>query len=412
MKKAIALLLAAIMLLSTAACSTGKPQHTGTESGKTSPEEAPPIITFDVEIKTSPDKYTWYVKNYVEKNAASVGYTSIGGDRMDTYGSGYIKLILLTPKGEYVDIHSEDELKNWRVIGQSLAPNTEIKYTFAVDPDGNEYENLISSQNIEEIVLAVAPVGSNATVPGMTAISTNADRYTRYIRDYVGRNLTQCGYTSIGGDRMDTYGAAYVQLTVVTVNGDFLDLEDEEALKNWVVVSQNILPNTELKLTYSLDPAGKEYDNLVAHQGIEEILLAVAPVGTDGEIPTLAVVSPSPDKYTVYIREYVGRTLAHCGYVSMGGKLMDQYGNAYVHLAVYADDGSYVDIQNSSDMKNYVVIAQNIVPNTELKMVYSVDSNGNEYDNLVASQNIEEIELIVTKVNSYTEAPEETVPET
>ena len=91
---------------------------------------------------------------------------------------------------------------------------------------------------------------------------------------------------------------------------------------------------------------------------------------------------------------------------------MDQYGNAYVHLAVYADDGSYVDIQNSSDMKNYVVIAQNIVPNTELKMVYSVDSNGNEYDNLVASQNIEEIELIVTKVNSYTEAPEETVPET
>ena len=172
MKKAIALLLAAIMLLSTAACSTGKPQHTGTESGKTSPEEAPPIITFDVEIKTSPDKYTWYVKNYVGKNAASVGYTSIGGDRMDTYGSGYIKLILLTPKGEYVDIHSEDELKNWRVIGQSLAPNTELKMVYSVDSNGNEYDNLVASQNIEEIELIVTKVNSYTEAPEETVPET------------------------------------------------------------------------------------------------------------------------------------------------------------------------------------------------------------------------------------------------
>ena len=413
MKKAIALLLAAAMLLSMTACSTEQSQSTGVETGDVSQEKAPVIIPFDnVEIKASPDKYTWYIKNYVGKNAASVGYTSMGGARMDSYGSGYIELILLTPNGEYVDIHDEDDLKNWRIIGQNLEPNTEIKYTFDVDSDGNEYDNLIATQNIEEIVLAVAPVGGSVDAPTMTAINTTADRYTLYIRDYVGRNLTQCGYTSMGGNRMDAYGAAYVQLTMVTTNGDFVDIGDEESMKNWVVVAQNILPNTELKLTYDVDPDGKEYDNLVAYQNVEEILLAVAPVGEDAEVPVMTAIDPSPDKYTAYISDYVGRTLSHCGYVSMGGKLMDQYGNAYVHLAVYADDGSYVDIHDNSDLKNYVVVAQNVAPNTELKMVYSVDSKGNEYDNLVDTQNIEEIELAVTKVNSYTEEPEETVPET
>ena len=36
-----------------------------------------------VTIKTSPDKYTWYIKDYVGKNVASFGYTSMGGHRMD-----------------------------------------------------------------------------------------------------------------------------------------------------------------------------------------------------------------------------------------------------------------------------------------------------------------------------------------
>ena len=413
MKKVIALFLVAAMLLSITACSTEKSQSAGAETGDVNQEKAPVIIPFDnVEIKASPDKYTWYIKNYVGKNAASVGYTSMGGDRMDSYGSGYIELILLTPNGEYVNIHNEDDLKNWRIIGQSLEPNTEIKYTFDADSEGKEYDNLLATQNIEEIVLAVAPVGGSVDAPVMTAINTTADRYTLYIRDYVGRNLTQCGYTSMGGNRMDAYGAAYVQLTMVSTNGDFVDIGDEESMKNWVVVAQNILPHTELKLTYDVDSDGNEYDNLVVHQNVEEILLAVAPVGEDLEIPVLTPIDPSPDKYMAYISDYVGRTLAHCGYVSMDGKLMDQYGNAYVHLAVYADDGSYVDIHDSGDIKNYVVTAQNVAPNTELKMVYSVDSKGNEYDNLVDTQNIEEIELTVTKVNSYTEEPEKTVPKT
>lgn len=414
MKKTIALLLAVVMLLSLVACGTEQPQSTAGQTGSNEKSDTPVSNPFaNVEIKTSPDKYTWYIKNYAGKNMASIGYTSMGGDRMDSYGNGYIQLILRTPNGEYVDIHNEDDLKNWRVIGQSLEPNTEIKYTYQVDSDGEEYDNLIAYQNIEEIVLALAPVGGNAAVPEMTAINTSADRYTLFVREYVGRNLTQCGYTSMGGDRMDAYGSAYVQLSLVSTNGDFVDIQEEESMKEWVVVAQNIAPNAELKLTYQLDEDGNEYDNLISYQNIEEIVLAVAPAGEAVEAPSLTTIGPSPDRYTNYIRDYTGRTLAQCGYVSMAGKLMDQYASAYIHLAVYADDGSFVDINDEAVLKNYVVTSQSITPNTELKMTYSVDSDGNEYDNLIDTQNIEEIELYVTRVNSYSNEQEEkeaTVP--
>ena len=144
MKKTIALLLAVVMLLSLVACGTEQPQSTAVQTGSNEKSDTPVSNPFaNVEIKTSPDKYTWYIKNYAGKNMASIGYTSMGGDRMDSYGNGYIQLILRTPNGEYVDIHNEDDLKNWRVIGQSLEPNTEIKYTYQVDSDGEEYDNLI-----------------------------------------------------------------------------------------------------------------------------------------------------------------------------------------------------------------------------------------------------------------------------
>ena len=238
-------------------------------------------------------------------------------------------------------------------------------------------------------------------------IKTSPDKYTWYIKNYVGKNMASIGYTSMGGDRMDTYGNAYVRLALVSTNGDYVDIENEEVLRNWVVVAQNILPNTELKLSYQLDSDGNEYDNLISHQSIEEILLAVSPVGETAEIPSLTAINASPDRYTAYIYDYVGRTLDQCGYVSMAGKLMQQYGSAYVHLAVYAEDGSYVDIQDPDTLKNYVVTRQSIAPNNELKMVYSKDSNGNEYDNLIDTQNIEEIELYVVLVNSYTAQPDE-----
>lgn len=49
-----------------------------------------------------------------------------------------------------------------------------------------------------------------------------------------------------------------------------------------------------------------------------------------------------------------------------------------------------------------MVTGQSVSPNTELKLVFDKDSDGKEYDSLVDTQNIEEIELYVTKLSSQT----------
>lgn len=233
-----------------------------------------------VTIKNSPDKYTWYIKNYVGKNCASFGYTSMGGDRMDHYGAGYIELVLITPDGTYIDIETDDDLKQYVVTAQNYAPNTELKYVFDTDEDGNEYDNLVQSQSIEEIVLCVKKVGSSEeTSLGLTEITPSPDKYTWYIRDYTGRNLASCGYLSMGGNRMDHYGAGYIKFVIVPEDGSFIDPEDTELLKNYVITGQSVLPNTELKYVFDTDSEGNEYDNLVQSQNIEEIELMVKLVG-------------------------------------------------------------------------------------------------------------------------------------
>lgn len=233
-----------------------------------------------VTIKNSPDKYTWYIKNYVGKNCASFGYTSMGGDRMDHYGAGYIELVLITPDGTYIDIETDDDLKQYVVTAQSYAPNTELKYVFDTDEYGNEYDNLVQSQSIEEIVLCVKKVGSSEEASlGLTEITPSPDKYTWYIRDYTGRNLASCGYLSMGGNRMDHYGAGYIKFVIVPEDGSFIDPEDTELLKNYVITGQSVLPNTELKYVFDTDSEGNEYDNLVQSQNIEEIELMVKLVG-------------------------------------------------------------------------------------------------------------------------------------
>jgi len=229
-----------------------------------------------VDIKQSPDKYTWYIKDYVGKNAAAFGYTSMGGDRMDHYGEGYLKLILVNEDGTYIDISNEDDLKNYVVTAQNLAPNTELKYTFMEDESGEEYGSLISYQNIEEIVLAVKEVRSKESSIKLTEIKVSPDQYTWYIRDYVGRNLSFCGYASMGGQYRDAYGASTVVFVIITEDGSYIEPDDKEALKKYVVTEQSVSPNTELKLEFLADENGKVYNSLVESQNIEEIELYVS----------------------------------------------------------------------------------------------------------------------------------------
>lgn len=249
-----------------------------TEPIETVSKETVPVDS--VTIKQSPDKYTWYIKNYVGKNCASFGYTSLGGKRMDHYGAGYIELVLVTPDGAYIDIETDDDLKQYVVTAQNLAPNTELKYIFDKDSDGNEYDSLISRQSCEEIVLCVKKIGtSEETTLGLTAINPSPDKYTWYIRDYTGRNLASCGYLAMSGKRMDHYGAGYIRFVITSDDGTFIDPQDTELLKNYVITGQSVAPNTELTYVFDTDSDGNEYDNLVHSQNLEEIELTVKPVG-------------------------------------------------------------------------------------------------------------------------------------
>lgn len=201
---------------------------------------------------------------------------------MDHYGAGYIELVFVTPDGSYIDIETDDDLKQYVVTAQSLSPNTEMKYTFQTDSDGNEYDSLVATQSYEEIVLCVKKVGSNDEIAvGLTEIKSSPDKYTYYVRDYTGRNLASCGYLSMSGKRMDHYGAGYIRFVIVATDGSFIDPEDTELLKNYVITGQNIAPNTELKFEFMTDSNGDEYDSLIQSQNIEEIEITVKPINSN-----------------------------------------------------------------------------------------------------------------------------------
>lgn len=413
MKRILIVLLSAVMVLSLAACGgnldsgtnqtgeiTASEKAETTRPSATEPPTDEPSAHIPVVINPSPNKYTWYIKDYVGKNAASFGYTSLGGDRRDSYGAATLKLVFVMEDGSYIDIEDEDALKGYVVTAQNLAPNTELKLTFLKNSDGEEYSNLVDCQNYEEIVLGVKKVGSSGQGPqSLKPIDPSPDKYTWYIADYVGRNLASCGYVSLGGDYRVSYGVTTLKFVIVADDGSYVDPEDFENLQNFTVTSQNIPPNTELKLEFLKNSDGEEYSNLVDRQSYEEIVLGVKKIGSSSQGPqSLTPIDPSPDKYTWYIADYVGRNLAACGYVSWGGDYRASYGATSLKFIIVADDGSYIDPEDFESLQNFVVTGQNISPNTELRLEFLKKSDGTEYDNLVDSQNIEEIELYVKRI--------------
>ena len=271
-------------------CGTAKP---GQEEGAEAPgaEDITDLIEDATShaltaVNPSPDKYTWYVKDYVGLNLASVGYTSLGGDRLDRYGAGYLQLVLVTMDGTYVDFNNEDVLKEYVVIGQNLAPNTELKYTFEKDSEGVEYDNLVSDQSYDSIDLLVVKRDGTLyddPVEYVPVAEDPSDRYTHYIRNYVGKNLASVGYTSIGGDRMDAYGDGHLQLMLSSSDGAYIDIEDEKQLAGYVITGQDIPANSAMTYTYMKDSDGNEYSNLVSDQTYEKITLSLRPVSVPPE---------------------------------------------------------------------------------------------------------------------------------
>lgn len=230
-------------------------------------------------VQRSPDKYTWYIQNYVGRNAASIGYTSLGGDRLEKYGAGYLKFIFVTEDGSFLDYEDDSALRQYVVVEQSLKPNTEMKLTFEKDSKGKEYDYLVDFQSIECIDLKVrrldGTMKGEAVKAEMIPIKASPDKYTWYMRNYVGKNVAAFGYTSWGGDRMDAYGAGYIRLNFIADDGAYLGPENYDQLKQYVVTRQDIAPNTEIRLTFMKNSKGKEYSNLVQSQSYESITLYV-----------------------------------------------------------------------------------------------------------------------------------------
>ncbi len=290
MKKLLAWVLA-LALLCAAACAeidlsgmsdeelSALREQLDAEAQARNPDEAEPTPRAPVSINPSPDKYTWYIQDYVGRNAAGFGYTSMGGDRLESYGHGHLKFVFVTENGAYLDFTDEETLKQYVVIGQSLEPNTEMKLAFETDSDGEEYDYLIDFQSVEEIDLLVRRIdGTLAGEPvgvELTAIGPSPDKYTWHIKSYVGKNLATFGYTSIGEDRMDEYGHARVKFVLVTDDGSLIDPTDEEALKQYYVTAQDVAPNSEMRLTFMTDSSGEEYSNLVDTQSYKSITLYV-----------------------------------------------------------------------------------------------------------------------------------------
>lgn len=207
MNKRIITVLITGMMLAGCSSASGGPVSEKTTNDNAAATPTPTPFT----IKTSTDKHIAYINNYVGMNAASAGYTSLAGDRRDTLGESAILIEYVTADGSYVGSDDEDNLKNYVITAQSVEPNTEVHLNFSKDSDGNEYDNLVNYQTVDEIDLAVKKVGDSGKGPELTSITVSPDKYTSYVRNYVGKNLLSVGYTSLAGDYRDAYGAGNVQ---------------------------------------------------------------------------------------------------------------------------------------------------------------------------------------------------------
>lgn len=178
MKQSIIVAASAAMFalaLALAGCAAPQDQQSNVEQ-EVSEAQQETAVQQSEPIKPSPDKHTWYVKDYRGMNAASVGYTALDELRHDRYGSGTLGIVYVSAEGAYINPTDEESLKQYVVYDQNLKPNTEIKLEFLRQEDGTEYDNLVASESQEEIVLAVKKIGEvDGTAPCMTAIDSSPD---------------------------------------------------------------------------------------------------------------------------------------------------------------------------------------------------------------------------------------------
>lgn len=217
--------------------------------------------------------YTYSIRDYIGKNAASIG-TKSGDFMMDEYGSGGLRIVFVTEEGVFLNPDDTELQKQYKVIAQNIPSGSPIAIVHQRNSRGEPYDNLVSYQSQDEIVLYVAPIGQNSYTPGVTEILPTLDRHTYHIREYVGRNAASFGEYS-GETRIDKYGVGELKIEFASEDGSYIDISDTNALKEYIVVKQDIEANSELQFEYDKDSRGKEYDSLIKTQNHEVIYLTV-----------------------------------------------------------------------------------------------------------------------------------------
>ncbi|MFZ1382045.1 MAG: hypothetical protein WAS54_04550 [Scrofimicrobium sp.] len=113
-----------------------------------------------------------------------------------------------------------------------------------------------------------------------------------------------------------------------------------------------------------------------------------------GDVEAHDDVRVEADKYTGVVPDFVGQNMAQAAYWT-GAMFAVPIGNAGVYLRVVSSDGAFITDENAAD---YRIVSQDPLPGTVFAVTYLLDSNGEEYDNLVDSQGIEEVVVNVEPI--------------
>lgn len=231
-----------------------------------------------------------------------------------------------------------------------------------------------------------------------TQTKESNDEHYAYIKDYVGRNCASIGYSPSSDIRVDYLGKGHIFLRFETADGSYIDVDNEEQLGQYVVVAQNIDPNTEARIEFMTNDEGEESFLIPKWQSIEEIVLQVKKIDEDVKFEhKLTRIKQPKDQYKYYMPDFVGRNLATCGYLVSEGDLRFSLGNVNIRFAIVTDDGSYVNLDEET-IKEYVVYDQGVEPNTEINVEYQKDSEGNDIYFFATNQTYNEIDLYVKRV--------------
>ena len=234
-----------------------------------SDREAIPTISEDTITNEEEGIFTYQIRDYVGKNLASIGRA-----KYDDYGQGHITLIFVTEDGMIIDPDDLEQKKEYVVSAQSIQPGTNITMVHSRNDRGEPERYSVNYQSYEEIVLYINKVDGPKFEPSkVTEIKPTLDRHKYYVRDYIGRNAASFGRG--GTNVFDDYGAGHLKIMFMSEDREYIDVSDQNVLKQYIIVGQDLAVNTELVFDFEVDGDGVESDFLIKSQNYDEITLTV-----------------------------------------------------------------------------------------------------------------------------------------